>query len=137
MFRPRLPPQDEVRPTRCYPGFRQARRQIHFSTCCTTCASPAAAGRGQGPPSLRSTAPRRAGAVQACPTGPHTLPTARAAARDIGKGVGPRGIGCYTSFPCLSFQQAPSTTGTKSCYSSIIALLLPTHSLWHAFSTAN
>ena len=92
-----------------------------------------------GAPPLRGTAPRRAWAVPACPTGPYMLPTVRAAARDTGKGVGPVEISCYTSFPYLGSHQAPKHDWYKTFlfprYCPFISY--PTHSPQHAFTCAN
>lgn len=105
LLRSCLPLQDEVNPTRCYPGFQQAQRQRCFGTCCTTGAKPRCTQEGQGRTPCR-TASRGAQAVPACPTGRHMLPIARVAARDTGKGVGSEEISCYSSFLYLGFHQA-------------------------------
>lgn len=93
-------------------------------------------------PSLRNpcgTAPRGARAVPACPTGLHMLPTAGGAAGDTGKGVGPAGISCYTSFLYLGFHQAPKHNRYKPLlfphYRPSISY--PTRSLRRAFSRAS
>lgn len=99
--------------------------------------SPAAAQEGQGPIPC-TTAPRGALDVPVCPTGQHTLPTARVVARDMGKGVGSK-ISCYSSFLYLAFHQAPEHKWYQiflfpHCHPSIS---YPTHSLRHPFSHAN
>lgn len=61
------------------------------------------------------------------------LPTARAAARDTGKGVGPVEIGCYTSFPYLGSHQAPKHDWYKTF---LFPPLLPFYFLPYPFPTA-
>lgn len=107
-------------------GIFQRHRDSHLGSCCTTRAEPNCSTAGSGPP-LHGTAPCRALAAPACPTGLHTLPTARVAARDSRKGVGPRRSVAIPVSHIWASNKVANATGTKPFSSNpIITLLFPT-----------
>lgn len=130
LLRSCLPPQDEVNPIRCYLGFRQARRQSHFGTHCTTRAEPSCSPTGSGPPPPPKTPvgllPAGLGlsqpAQQDCTRSP--LPGEQPEIR--GRVLAPRGSVAIPVSRIWASIRLPNTTGTNPCYSPIIALLFPT-----------